>query len=110
MSLTNEASYITHLDIVSSSAVIVARHSSLLASSIFMPPGECCNLFQSPSTTPYAPGEVCNRFQPPLTTPPPPGSMLLEILPFKWEWHKISMLYYNMTQVWIGMDVDTSGW
>ena len=26
--------------------------------------------------------------------------MLLEILPFKWEWHKISMLYFNMTQVW----------
>ncbi len=24
--------------------------------------------------------------------------MVLELLPFKWEWHKLSMLYYNMTQ------------
>lgn len=28
-----------------------------------------------------------------------PGAMVLELLPFKWEWHKISMMYYNMTQV-----------
>ena len=25
--------------------------------------------------------------------------MVLELLPFKWEWHNISMLYYNLTQV-----------
>ena len=27
-----------------------------------------------------------------------PGSMLLELLPFKWEWHNLSMLYFNMTR------------
>eukprot|EP00955_Chlamydomonas_euryale_P105543 365646-Chlamydomonas_euryale.AAC.6 len=30
----------------------------------------------------------------------PPGAMVVELLPFKWEWHLLSMLYYNMTQVW----------
>lgn len=41
MSLTNEAAFISHLDTISSSAVIVGRHSSLLASSVFMMPGVC---------------------------------------------------------------------
>eukprot|EP00798_Chlamydomonas_sp_ICE-L_P022811 gene22811-29982_t len=28
----------------------------------------------------------------------PPGAAVMELLPYKWEWHKISMLYYNVTQ------------
>lgn len=28
----------------------------------------------------------------------PPGAMVLELLPYKWEWAKLSMLYYNITQ------------
>eukprot|EP00195_Chlamydomonas_chlamydogama_P014265 CAMPEP_0202909952 /NCGR_PEP_ID=MMETSP1392-20130828/50712_1 /ASSEMBLY_ACC=CAM_ASM_000868 /TAXON_ID=225041 /ORGANISM="Chlamydomonas chlamydogama, Strain SAG 11-48b" /LENGTH=481 /DNA_ID=CAMNT_0049599885 /DNA_START=251 /DNA_END=1696 /DNA_ORIENTATION=+ len=28
----------------------------------------------------------------------PPGSMLLDLLPYKWEWHNLSMLYFNITQ------------
>jgi hypothetical protein len=27
-----------------------------------------------------------------------PGTLVYELLPYKWEWSKISMLYYNMTQ------------
>ncbi|GAX84337.1 hypothetical protein CEUSTIGMA_g11759.t1 [Chlamydomonas eustigma] len=38
----------------------------------------------------------------------PPGSMVLELLPFKWEWHKLSMMYFNLTQS-IG-DIHHFGW
>lgn len=27
-----------------------------------------------------------------------PGSMVFELLPYKWEWANLSMLYYNITQ------------
>lgn len=64
VSLTPDASFPSHLDTAATSAVIVARHAPILASSVFLPP----------------------------------GAMVLELLPFKWEWHKISMMYYNMTQ------------
>lgn len=37
-----------------------------------------------------------------------PGSMLLELLPFKWEWHNLSMLYFNMTRS-VG-DIHHFGW
>ncbi|GAX84336.1 hypothetical protein CEUSTIGMA_g11758.t1 [Chlamydomonas eustigma] len=39
ISLTNEAPFVSHLETVANSAVLVARHSSLLASTVFMPPG-----------------------------------------------------------------------
>ncbi len=28
----------------------------------------------------------------------PPGAMVLELLPYKWEWSNLSMLHYNITQ------------
>ncbi|KAG1664777.1 hypothetical protein FOA52_013629 [Chlamydomonas sp. UWO 241] len=45
-----------------------------------------------------------------------PGAMVLEILPYKWEWHRLSMLYYNLTQsigdvhhfAWRAMDVSAA--
>lgn len=54
-----------HVAMATTSALIVGRHSPLMANTVFMTP----------------------------------GSMVLELLPFKWEWHNLSRLYYNMTQV-----------
>ncbi len=28
----------------------------------------------------------------------PPGALVMELLPYKWEWQAISQIYYNMTQ------------
>lgn len=28
----------------------------------------------------------------------PPGAVVMELLPYKWEWQQISRLYYNTTQ------------
>ena len=28
----------------------------------------------------------------------PPGAMVMELLPYKWEWASVSELYYNLTQ------------
>uniref|UniRef100_A0A7S0RGP0 Glycosyltransferase n=1 Tax=Chlamydomonas leiostraca TaxID=1034604 RepID=A0A7S0RGP0_9CHLO len=64
MTLTPEASLGTHLAVAANTGVLVGRHSSAMAASLFMPP----------------------------------GSAVLELLPFKWEWAKVSMLYYNITQ------------
>lgn len=64
MTVTPEASMGTHLAVAATSGVLIGRHSSVMASSIFMQP----------------------------------GSAVFELLPFKWEWANISMLYYNITQ------------
>jgi hypothetical protein len=64
LTATNDASLGTLLDAASRSAVLVGRHSSLMAAAVLMRP----------------------------------GTMVFELMPYKWEWSKISMLYYNITQ------------
>ncbi|GFH30421.1 uncharacterized protein HaLaN_29277 [Haematococcus lacustris] len=54
----------SYLSTISSSMVLVGRHSSLMANSMFMRP----------------------------------GTMVLELLPYKWEWAGLSQLYHNITQ------------
>jgi hypothetical protein len=108
--VTAGAPLTSYLATMANTGVLVGRHGPLLANALFLPPGEVVMEeeasglarrerhrdrqgavpFMLPSLPPPPPPH-------PPTHTPPAGALVVELLPYNWEWQGVSELYLNLT-------------